>query len=244
MAAPRTGPLAVGLTKGDLYGVDANGNLERLPVGADGAALVADSAQALGLKYSGVGPFSTPQTDVFPVPATPGIAAQVSRAMPLLFEGGIYQLIQPALVNTFVFRATAQAGAPTFTIGIYQAADGGEGVAARVASATAFAIGGTGNFEAPFAEGNVNLVPGYFYLLDGRANAAGGTVSLRAYNVQDYDLINNNMPAVYPRPLSFTTATASTGALPATFDPRVSPTGAAIPNNTVNSMPVIRLRKA
>lgn len=43
MAAPRTGSLGVATTVGDLYVVDANGDLERVPVGVDGQVLVADS---------------------------------------------------------------------------------------------------------------------------------------------------------------------------------------------------------
>lgn len=43
MAAPRTGSLGVATTVGDLYVVDANGDLERVPVGVDGQVFVADS---------------------------------------------------------------------------------------------------------------------------------------------------------------------------------------------------------
>lgn len=48
-------------TKGDLITRDASTNV-RLPVGADGQALVADSAQATGLKYAAVGDVSGPVT--------------------------------------------------------------------------------------------------------------------------------------------------------------------------------------
>jgi hypothetical protein len=51
MAAPRTGSLGVATTQGDLYGIDANGDLERLPVGADDQVLVADAAAALGFSW-------------------------------------------------------------------------------------------------------------------------------------------------------------------------------------------------
>src|SRR3990172_1852005 len=47
MTAPRTGSLGVADTTGDLYVVDANGHLERVPVGAQNQVLVADAA-ALG----------------------------------------------------------------------------------------------------------------------------------------------------------------------------------------------------
>lgn len=52
MATPRVGALGVATTKADLYTIDANGNLERLPVGADSTVLTADSAQALGMKWA------------------------------------------------------------------------------------------------------------------------------------------------------------------------------------------------
>lgn len=51
MATPRAGATGVGATKGDLYVVDANGNLERVPVAADGQYLTADSTSALGVSY-------------------------------------------------------------------------------------------------------------------------------------------------------------------------------------------------
>lgn len=51
MATARSGSTGVGLTKGDVYAVDANGNLERLPVGTDGLYLTADSTAATGLSY-------------------------------------------------------------------------------------------------------------------------------------------------------------------------------------------------
>lgn len=56
MATPRSGSTGIGSTKGDIYVVDANGNLERLPVGTDGFGLIADSAAALGLAYKSVAP--------------------------------------------------------------------------------------------------------------------------------------------------------------------------------------------
>lgn len=51
MATPRVGALGVATTKGDLYVVDNNGNLERIPVGTDGQVLVADSTNPLGVQW-------------------------------------------------------------------------------------------------------------------------------------------------------------------------------------------------
>ncbi len=50
MAAPRTGSLGVLTAKGDLL-TDDGADVERLAVGADDEVLVADSAEATGLKY-------------------------------------------------------------------------------------------------------------------------------------------------------------------------------------------------
>lgn len=53
MATPRVGALGVATTKGDLYVVDVNGELERLPVGTDGQVPVADSTDPnLGIVWS------------------------------------------------------------------------------------------------------------------------------------------------------------------------------------------------
>lgn len=51
MATPRSGAVGVGTTKGDLYVVDQDLNLERLPVGTDAQILVADSTTFLGVKW-------------------------------------------------------------------------------------------------------------------------------------------------------------------------------------------------
>lgn len=51
MVTPRVGALGIATAKGDLYSLDANGRLERLPVGADGSTLVADSSTDTGLKW-------------------------------------------------------------------------------------------------------------------------------------------------------------------------------------------------
>lgn len=50
MVAPRAGSFGVVETKGDLPGFDG-ADLARIPVGADGLALTADSAAATGLSY-------------------------------------------------------------------------------------------------------------------------------------------------------------------------------------------------
>lgn len=51
MATPRTGSTGVVETKGDLLVVNASGDLERLPVGANGQAVVANSAVPLGVEW-------------------------------------------------------------------------------------------------------------------------------------------------------------------------------------------------
>ncbi len=55
MATPRVGALGVGTTKGDLYVVDLNGDLERVPVGTDDQVLVADSSTTIGVAWKDPG---------------------------------------------------------------------------------------------------------------------------------------------------------------------------------------------
>lgn len=51
MSAPRIGATGVATTKGDLYVVNASGDLERVTVGATGQVLYADAALPLGLGW-------------------------------------------------------------------------------------------------------------------------------------------------------------------------------------------------
>lgn len=55
MGAPKVGDLGVLTAVGDLVTQDGNNDAERLPVGADGSVLLADSAEALGLRWAGAG---------------------------------------------------------------------------------------------------------------------------------------------------------------------------------------------
>jgi len=55
MATPRVGALGVGIAKGDLYVVDEDLDLERVPVGTDDQVLVADSTTTLGVAWKDPG---------------------------------------------------------------------------------------------------------------------------------------------------------------------------------------------
>ena len=55
MATPRVGALGVGTTKGDLYVVNEDLDLERVPVGTDDQVLVADSTTFLGVAWKDPG---------------------------------------------------------------------------------------------------------------------------------------------------------------------------------------------
>jgi hypothetical protein len=55
MATPRVGALGVGIAKGDLYVVDEDLDLERVPVGTDDQVLVADSTTFLGVAWKDPG---------------------------------------------------------------------------------------------------------------------------------------------------------------------------------------------
>jgi len=51
VSAPRIGALGVAITKGDLYTVDASGNLVRVPAGSNGQVLVADNTLPNGFGW-------------------------------------------------------------------------------------------------------------------------------------------------------------------------------------------------
>lgn len=60
MVAARKGPLGVLTTKGDFLGVDGNAELDRVPIGADGAMPVADATEAVGWRWAAAGAVALP----------------------------------------------------------------------------------------------------------------------------------------------------------------------------------------
>lgn len=75
-ATPSGGSTSPLTTKGDIYGFDTAGN--RIPVGADGSVLTADSTQALGVKWAAVSGTGTVTT--VSVASANGFAGTVANA--------------------------------------------------------------------------------------------------------------------------------------------------------------------
>ena len=182
-------------------------------------------------------------TDGLLAPAAAILGAQGTRGDQTLLEGGMFWVRQQALANRVLLRMTGGSGAPTLAIGLYQSAEGGAGVASRVAGAVAFPIGtSAANYSIPFAEGEVVLRRGYLYVLYGRDSAAGG-YTIRAYGAMAADLRNQQMVSG-TRPTGYTTALAANAGLPATFDPRENGSGGqAIPSAANNTTPILRVAR-
>lgn len=157
----------------------------------------------------------TENSEMIPLPEG-RVTGNSTRAAQTNFDGAAYFLRRNMTVDRLIFRVTAQAGAPTGRFLIYQFPGGGSGIASLIASATAVAIGATGNFEIAFAEGTVTLEKGLIYILWGRDSGAG-SFTLRTYTTQSLDLMTANMNAA-THPTSFTTV-ISAATTPATFDP-------------------------
>ena len=182
-------------------------------------------------------------TDGFLLPTAVILGAQATRGDQTLLEGGTYWVRQQTLVNRILLRMTGGSGAPTLAIGLYQSAEGGAGVASRVAGAVAFPIGvSAANYSIPLAEGEIVLRRGYLYVLYGRDSAAGG-YTMRAYGAMAADLHNQQMIAG-TRPTNYTTTLAANAGLPATFDPRENGSGGqAVPSAANNTMPILRVAR-
>jgi hypothetical protein len=158
----------------------------------------------------------------------------------VLLEGAAYRLLSYGNLQTQVrrllLRVTAAMVAPTIRVGVYQARSGLAGLARLVFSGDVV-LAAAGNFAVAAPAGTV-LIDGVFYVLQGRQSAAG-SYSIRVYTTPTYDLLNQNIVSGTV-PATFTTVLAANAALPATFDPRATPTGQAVPS-TLNTAPVLRL---
>lgn len=147
MTAPRTGSLGVADTTGDLYVVDANGHLERVPVGVDGQIIVADatalgpSGTVIGIKWAD--PTSTSKAS-FQVDATDSIfnkidiSPSVDIPLPSVKNRGTHSIL--AFDKTAVqgiawqrFMPLIYTAGAALSLKIYYVGDGaGDGVKAVV----------------------------------------------------------------------------------------------------------------
>ena len=149
-----------------------------------------------------------------------------TRATGVTLDGSTFIVRRGMTFDRIILRVTAQAGGGAIRVLLFQSSTGesGSGPVPRIASISSFAPGATGNFVVAL-DAPATIVPGIVYLLYGRESAAG-SVTLRTRTVSAQDLLNQNVD-VNTHATTFTTALSSTGALPATFDPRQVPTGQA-----------------
>jgi len=174
--------------------------------------------------------------EILPIPET-RITGDATRIAQTNFDGASYILRRATQFNRIIFRVTVVVLAPTVTIQIFQTADGGSGVANRIATVTGFApVVGT-NTATP-VEGVVTATAGLIYVLFGRDSVAG-SATVRTSLVSSLDLFNTNVD-VNTHPMNFITAIAA-NTTPATFDPRQTPTGEAT-GSALDTVLVVRLR--
>jgi hypothetical protein len=171
-------------------------------------------------KLDGISPTVVDATDTILSPVlTTGSAATFTLAN--TYSGATFNVPRDcAFANAYV-RLTASNAGSIVRVTIYQRADGNSGVASLVATGSAIATGGATSLVIPLAG---SLVRGIAYVLVGRDNAT--TSTMRTYGNTAMDGLNQNVPAG-KAPVSFTTAIASNGAPPATFDPTVNATASS-----------------
>jgi len=173
---------------------------------------------------------------IYPRPEGTFLAGQALRAAQLnTFEGGAFRLFRKSIMNRLIFRLTG-GGPVTLDFALYQTANGGAGVANKVATITGFvAAAAPANYEVPFTEGDVTFEEGSVFLIWCKTAGAG---TVRVYGIQTYDLLNTNVqPNTHP--LVFTTTLAPPA--PATINPINA--AVIIPSSGTDLLPVIRLKK-
>jgi hypothetical protein len=133
-------------------------------------------------------------------------------------EGGSYSVGGFFSFNRLHWRiASGATGGETIGIFIYQAPDGGAGVANLVATMSGLDASVGGNLVATPSEGTVILVPGLCWILYGRDDADAAGPALQTYITAGLNLVNQNVPAgLHPVQLTTTILASSP---PATFDP-------------------------
>jgi hypothetical protein len=170
---------------------------------------------------------STEKGEILIRPEAPFGVQATNTASNVNFEGASYLLTRKSQIDRITIKVTA-GGTGTLRILFFQTVNGGSGIASRVASITGFTPGATGTFEVLFAEGTVTFQSGILYVLYGRETAT--SITVQTYKIDNVDLLVTGVPT-YAHPTVFTTAILPT-TLPATFDPRQTPTGQATGSNT------------
>jgi hypothetical protein len=165
--------------------------------------------------------------------------AESTRVAQVNFDGASQIVRRPASLSRLVFHLTAVTLPATIRVLLFQAPTGGSGIANRIASMTfPLVAAGAQTLQVVFTEGTVTFEEGLVSTLFGRS-AGAGSVTMRTYVTQNYDLLSSVVSA-NTHPTSFTTAILSSS-LPATFDPLpVAGGGQAIPT-LLNVAPVLRM---
>jgi hypothetical protein len=170
-----------------------------------------------GVNWSTVGGAGIVQVgDIVPIPFV-SIGTQQVRSAQINYEGAAYFISSASSFSSIRFKAKALSPSPTISILVYQAPGGGTGIANLKASVLNLPIPALGNYSAPITEGTANLEPGRVYILWGKLAAAGGSVSLRVYGNDAYELFNSDVPSGLA-PSTFGTLIA-TNTAPPTFNP-------------------------
>jgi hypothetical protein len=169
------------------------------------------------------------RVEFFPEPE-PRVGGNSTRVLQTVLEGASFKILRPVRFNRILVRVTAFVAGGTMKFLIYQRPPGwgaDASPASRVATVSAFAPGGTGNFQMTPSEGEVRLASGVYYVLMGRDSGAG-SITLRTYTITSLDLSNANVESNTHVTNYDTALLAST--TPATFDPRPVATGQATPS--------------
>jgi hypothetical protein len=188
----------------------------------------------------------TEQNELRLFPEAPALG-NATRVAQILYDGASFRVLQRCKMDRLIVRATAVPSACTLRVAIYQGPNGhsgSNGVAATQAQLKAsftFAAAVLGNFEvAPDAGGTFTLDQGLCYVLFGRSSVGGSaTFRTKTTTAMDLDTANVNLAT---HPTTFSTVISVAAAVPATFDPRTAPTGAATPV-TIDVALSARLRK-
>lgn len=156
--------------------------------------------------------------EAFPMPEGfyGGVSTRVVQAV--ASDGASYILNRSIEFNRVIARATLGGGGRAMAFAIYQAPNGGDGIANLVAldSSASFA---TGNWVMSL-DGSVTatLNPGIFYLLYSRS-VDDTAATMRVYSGGTMDLQTANVDSG-THPLVFTSALTIDGVYPATMNPR------------------------
>lgn len=193
-------------------------------------------------QYTALG---TPQTSGIGHPAQT-VNGNATRGTNTTYDGGMFYAKNPISFNRVAIRLTGVTGDgatyPIFRVLIFQASGGICDTSAASLIATCSVIpNGAGEYEMTPSEGTVNLEKGYYFVLFGKDNVAGGSCTAQVYGTQAVSLLNTNGigGGVYAAS-AFTTSEAVDSTPPAVLDPTIG--GGTVTETTNNVVLVHRFR--